>query len=157
MMISVEGYCPETAHRENIFILIFGKAYMWDIPLQITKTQIHTHTKKKKKKQLLDMISVSFIYPDTVCFYLTMNDPCASGYIWGQLWSTRCITNTKFVSISSCGLLERDSTPLEWCNSTSLSLPSLSDSLLFSCNLLRRLFKKIPKKAFSFLFSSHAL
>lgn len=74
---------------------------------------------------------------------------CEWSCIWGQLQSSCCITNTKFVSISSCGLLKWDAT-LEWFNSTSLGLLSLSDSLLSPVTYLGGFLKRSQRKHFHF-------
>lgn len=84
------------------------------------------------------------------CHQPTVNDPCAPGHIWCQLLSTCCITNTTFVSVSSCGLLKWDATPLEWYSSSSLGLPSLSGSLLSSVTYLGGFFNRSQRKLFNF-------
>lgn len=58
-------------------------------------------------------------------------------------------------SISLCRLLKWDATPLEWYNSSSLGLWSLSGSLLSHLTYLEGFLKRSQRKLFSFLFSSH--
>lgn len=53
-------------------------------------------------------------------------------------------------SISLCGLLKWDATPLEWYNSSSFGLSSLSGSLLFRVTYLGGFLKRSQRKLFHF-------
>ena len=112
--------------------------------------------KKGTTKQVLEMFHSSF----------HVNNPEVSHLLWPSLhceWSlcsrtrsrpitlhTCCITKNTFVSVSSCGLLKWDATPLEWYNSSSLGLPSLSGSLLSPVTYLGGFLKRSQRKLFHF-------
>lgn len=86
-------------------------------------------------------------------FHPTVNVPLLLRDTFGaNKRSTCCITNTTFATVSSCGLLKWDAT-LEWYNSTSLGLQSLSDSLLSPVTYLGGFLKRSQRKHFHF--SSH--